>query len=75
MDKSVESEICYCTLTQMLETSDKVQGLAVYSILKNKVDMKWLYSEMVDQQVAPLTHSLFGAMKHSHPYIVCDMGL
>ena len=43
----------------MFQTSNKVQGLAVQSILKNMVALHTLNSELRDQVIAPPTYSLF----------------
>ena len=39
----------------LLKISNKVEGLLVYSIPKIMAQLLWLYSELEDQQVAPLT--------------------
>ena len=39
----------------LLETSNKDQGLLVYSILNIMVQLHWLNSQLDDQQVAPTT--------------------
>ena len=39
---------------RVLYCSYKVQELMVYSLLKPMAQLHWLYSELEDQQVAPL---------------------
>ena len=66
-NKSIFCQLFLLQTIQLLQTSNKVQGLAVYSILKKRVDIQWLYSKMVNQQVIPPNCSLFGAKKGRRP--------
>ena len=58
------------SLFQASYTTD-LQHSSHNSILKNMWDIQWLYSEMVDQKVAPLTYSLFGTKSDKWPLSFC----
>ena len=45
-------------LLLLLFSSNKVQGLLAYSILRFMVQLHWLHSELEDEQAAP-PHTIF----------------